>query len=454
MKIRNAFIIGLDSWYIGYNSENELKVSPYSESIILDHFNFQSFELGPESFSMAYSQVATGEKEPNATIFPVRPDNIPSGFHAWWINKRSVPDYWKDKIHSTYLRARIRDEYLTWQAIAILQPDRIPAMLKDIESYEMNQIDALFQAILPKCSGEHVDIAYRPKMRTSTVLYLEPDAPLVSGLENPEKKDLNDVAKSMAVFLGQDKKCVQPNVLFDLITFHSIESNQPPIGLTAVRLFPTEEEKRDGVIVMPSTVMDIANYFGLAYLVEHLQKRLKRQPFIMMSPIQYVKNIKNKNNKSDLNTYEKLYLYDREIALNERLRVNYILDAFLEEVKQNFVNFALVDRNSTHLEIKISDPFLLAYKYHVLDKAMDYHNKARISVQKLLEQLKEHEDTISDYFRDSINIEVSQSSFKLQSIMKWISIIALFIAFVAMFTGIFSILPDEIKTILFKKYLE
>jgi len=136
--------------------------------------------------------VATGDERVNSNLLLVSPRNFWTASLALWRNEKTVPEYWENKIDSTYLRAKLRNEYLTWQLFIKLKPHSINLILKDLKPAEYYFINELFNSLLPQSYGEPIKII--PSVNTAYILYLEPEDDLLANDSDENQLNLNKCA--------------------------------------------------------------------------------------------------------------------------------------------------------------------------------------------------------------------------------------------------------------------
>jgi len=424
MKIKSAVLIGQTSCY-------------------LQNDNIAS-EIG-------YATVATGDEHVNSNLMLISPRNFWTASLALWRNKKTVPEYWEDKIDSTYLRAKLRNEYLTWQLFIKLNPHSINLILKDLKPAKYYFINELFNSLLPQSYGEPIEII--PSVNTAYILYLEPEDDLLANHSDENQLDLKRCAENLASFLGQDQCASQPNLLHDIFVFHSVEGNLRDVSLTAIRICPSTEKYKDHELVLPDTVYGIGRSLAIIHILRHMKSRLHKLPFIKRTITNYVRELQN--NRNLLASAVLTFQNDREVAINEYFRISSLLDTFNAELGNTYVTQASDNGTLIDINTSISNPFTYAHRYNVLTEMIREQRKDFRSVRKLLQKLQEHKNAISDYIRDLASIEATLIGLKLQKRMHWLSLIALFIAIMAIIISFLAgIFPDEIRNGIFEKVVK
>jgi hypothetical protein len=425
MKIKSIYLIGLDVWFLG-SSETPFNVSRVSKE------TDEALEIAHPT----YLQIALGKRAFDANLILVRPDGRLSRSTSIYKNDRCLlPDFWSGKVIGTYLTADTQNsDYFTWRVLVELSRNAIHELLELRDWDRTVQYNVLFDAVFPKCSGERVRVDY-PKYRS--VLYIEPEERLSS-----KERHITDVAADILSFLDQKGSAQQPHLLFDILLAPDIGIGIPCRKVAAVRLEPIPELKKTDVVMIPTTVWNIASCLEYILQLEHMAERLRILPFYRSTLTEYVTKLRGTDDI--LTSYENIFLKDRQEELTVRPHIKQLADEFHQAVSTNYLSLTEGTPFSVHIETELSDS-AAGYGYDVLQHIKQAFYHAYRDVQEISDHVIARAGAIADFLRDATIADSTRANLSLQVSVKRLTIVTVAITIIALVIGVFEALPEEVR---------
>lgn len=418
MKIRTAILVALDSWYL--RSPKKFVVKSNYPDLEKAHKSWLKLGADNEDFETWLNLYSS---DINYRSFRIAR------------NERKVPQFWSDKVINAYLDTTVSPDYLTWHALMTLRPESIPNLIaiqknkKDCD----RQYEDLFNAMLPICSGEHVDIPTKEWKRAASILYLEPEEPLPFNWNYSNESNIKDVAEEVLTFIGQSGTGAQPHLLFDSLILHGL-CNTVPMSLTIISLSPLPKRTMKDSIELPSIVRDVTSYLECFHTIKHLIKRVQDLPFHKCEVPEYLESL---SSREQTESYELTFLKDREVTLRETKRINRTMKSWKKWLKDNkFSEYSLSINTST------TDKYVDAFRRDVLNTLTDKVQEAHSLLSESLTEVAKSENALADYLRDKAIAESTQANLSLQKKIRSLTRVAIVISILALFLGI---IPDEVK---------
>ena len=416
IEIRSVYVVGVDVW------QTENANVPFAVAKV-ERDKDETLDLANPSHIM----IATGKTAAGGNLISFIGDDTPISYHMIWKSEPSVPSFWTDKVIAAYLDSSYNVDYLVWKAFIKLSPEAVSqlASLDIVES--RRRFSELIGAVLPRCTGEHVNFnKYDPSY--SSILYIEPETAYSDNYTN-----INNYATDIVALLGVADHAPQPHYLVDVVLAHSMGASSPNERIAAVGLEPLKVEPKVGDVLLPKTVLDLAAYFAYAIELGHLSKRLRTLPFYREPFYDYLMGLGKKD--SLLSKYQSKFLMDREREISERLQATQTLEEIHRQMENNQV--------SKYGSSQISKPIDTAtrasrWSYDVFAMLARTVPEAERDLRDVMDVIHQRVDALSNFLRDTSATGAAKANLSLQ---RWILVFTIVVTVVVIATLIIALWP-------------
>jgi hypothetical protein len=338
-----------------------------------------------------------------------------------------LPEFWRERIEHVYAQFAPRSlgPYTLNLSLVHLKLAALPEIvaLKSEFPHRTNELYArLFPpAQEPRRSGEH---AY------PSILFCQPDPAEFS-------RPAQDLASEAVKLMGFDACAVLPAVLDNAIFVGG------PYSLSeykSVGAFATEGPAERKHIAIPRIVHDCLLYQSLIYIMEDLDERVGRIPFVQQTVAGYLSKLKKARRKTP--SYSERFL--TYLADSEQTAIEFKASEDLRRVIESGVatnHFA--NAESTASTIRVRMPPLVYGS--VIEQVVGEYRKAAADVTNDLTIGTERQKSIGDLLRDAANAEATLVNLRLQRFVIALAVITLLVSLVALGPGM---LTDRQKEVL------
>jgi hypothetical protein len=419
MKIANAYLFGVDIWFVG-------KEAPriYHES--MNKADFRQKNLGIywyKHFDQAegvYGSSGLGRVD------------------------CQIPEYWKDKVKETFITHLSHDgDYITCKSLVVLNPDKAQQVILDAKSkpqitnyddaeidersylqFKDNTDDLLEKVFLPYDGLRSQGKRYNP--RFASVFWIEPERALAKNIEDMFK-NLSGIGKEVHSFLNRKDSASLPNILTGTLLVHGERTIQDLTEDSVVfNLLPINHKPYGNNKVVNSDVREVLEFIIATRICKHMVERLKNFPFYRESLMEY--SGKLRHSKKLLDGYENVFMKDRECYSSARRDILQAVELINKRCEGNLIpirkNYNLI----SPIETSSISPQIRVYAYNIIDKWYDVYQVALTSIRQMSDYIKTKEDALSEYLRDLTMAQATRANYALQKKVWRLSVIAVLIA--------------------------
>jgi hypothetical protein len=314
-------------------------------------------------------------------------------------------------------------------------------------AYNYNQqVNGLINEILPSDYGERI-LKTRDKYNAAPhVLFLEPDAPLLSEKETCSTGKrlslLNSLHEQLGLWLG----IVVPSSLCDMMLFTGLGINNSSGSIVAVRLAPysrTNNDQQSIHIDIPKVAMEYVNHIAMCSIREYYSKLMRSHVF---SSIQYWKLGSIWNN---FKSYRKDYLRSRLQAEKLIIECEELEHAFSQSLRPIYIYSQLyID---LHQESALSNTIGIEWLVPISGVIKAGEKLAKQGLISDLFILKSRTKRLDDFLLDSAIADSTSSNLKLAKTVERLTWI---VTIITLLTFILTLFPDIAKVQILSRILK
>lgn len=438
MKFRSAVLLGLESWFIQdydslvqWSTDDDDPNTPVLRSIL------EREGLVLEGKAPRQTDITRGD----AKLLLYAPSDFVSGTQVLYRNRRETPEPWADGVVRSFLRGHLISPYLTWISMVQFDPARIADHVEEVRSSGLSMFDTLLEALLPRCTGEHVLLPYRAQRRAVCVLYLEPETRLPFNLNYGKSPEIGASIEPLRAFFDLTEIAAIAHPQADLLLMRGRDWNPPEIELAAMRLRPLPDAGGDDVIRLPVTVMDLALALSYFPIYRHVAERLRNHPFLTVRPDEYTKKISEGRHIYD--AYEKTFLKERASASLLALESNGCTETLEQRIAANRYFVSTQDGASKGIEFDADGQMFVKSHNNIIEALRRELATIKSAVAQRARLLKDRERAYSEFLRDMAIAQSTRENIKLQSMIRLLTIAAVLVALLPLSI---SLLTDRMKT--------
>lgn len=423
IRIRSAYLIGIDMWRTGRaKTPFAVKHADKPESPISGLAN------------PTHIMLATGRKFGEIYRVEYSCDGFPFRMHAIYVCEPTLSKFWEGRVDATYLDAYGENDYLVWQAIARLRPEAVPELANMDRLESRHYQDELLAAVFPDCTGERirtvVDVEGALERAFASVLYIEPEEAF-----SVQFGSLEEYAASVGHWLGKTYTMPQPHHLVDVVLMHGIGYGVPSVHMLAIGEQPLDYPDTSQGVHVPKSVMDIVLRYGYLGQLRDLASRLTELAFHKYSVAEYRSRL-GKRPRQIARNYQKLFLHDREEELAERLQDTQVADEIRDRWKTDSVSIFGSSPGSRNIAASDLAACQIAYGFDVLEYLENEISDADKRVRAAAELIHHRAQALGELLRDMFAAHASSSNLALQRWIRTLTLLALGASLLALAFGV------------------